>query len=197
MARTAREIVDTKTENGLILSNTNILPLAMINNWMDARLYGEWHNLEETDPLSLRMYYNSHRYGTGNVLLVSKVPEITEKTLALSGLFQGNPVISHARTPEGRKLLERNALLLNAFGANKSVALNQFEMGELELSTDKSSLIGTSIYYNSENENMLICLSTFKQPGTTVQLGSALNAVLGKASSILEIKNYDSKQSSF
>ena len=186
MARTAREIVDTKTENGLILSNTNILPLAMINNWMDARLYGEWHNLEETDPLSLRMYYNSHRYGTGNVLLVSKVPEITEKTLALSGLFQGNPVISHARTPEGRKLLERNALLLNAFGANKSVALNQFEMGELELSTDKSSLIGTSIYYNSENENMLICLSTFKQPGTTVQLGSALNAVLGKASSILE-----------
>ncbi len=197
MARTAREIVDTKTDNGLILSNTNILPLAMINNWMDARLYGEWHNLEETDPLSLRIYYNSHRYGTGNVLLVSKVPEITEKTLALSALFQGNPVISHARTPEGRKLLERNALLLNAFGANKSVALNQFEMGELNLSADLADRTGTSIYYNPENENLLICLSTFKQPASTVRLGSVLNAVLQKASTLLDLQNYNSKHPSF
>jgi len=185
MARIAREIVDTKTKDGFILSNTNILPLAMINNWMDARLYGEWGNLEETDPLALRIYYNAHRYGTGSVLLVSRVPKITERTLALSGLFQGNPVISHARTPEQRSLLERNALLLQAFGTNQSIALNKFEMGEILPSEGGAAVPGVSIYYRPDNGSLLICLSTFAQPASTVQLGPIMKIIISKISSHL------------
>ncbi len=197
MARIAREIVDTKTENGLILSNTNILPLAMINNWMDARLYGEWHNLEETDPLSLRIYYNSHRFGTGNVLLINKVPHISERTLSLSGLFQGNPVISHAHTSIERSLLERNALLLNAFGVNKSIALNKFEMEESGFFINNFNLAGTSIYHNIENKSVLICLSTFNKPDTTIDLGLILKQIFQKISSQLEIKNLSNDKSTY
>ncbi|HQH25133.1 MAG TPA: hypothetical protein PLM01_13730 [Bacteroidales bacterium] len=184
MARIAREIVDTKTKDGIILSNTNILPLAMVNNWMDARLYGEWHNLEETDPLALRIYYNAHRYGTGNVLYCQRVPAITGRTLALSGLFQGYPVISHARTPEQRGLLERNALLLHAFGANRSIALNKFEMGEVLPSDGGASVPGVSLYYRPDNGNLLICLSTFSQPASTVQLGPILKSIISRISGI-------------
>lgn len=178
MARIAREMVDTKTRNGFILSNTNILPLAMINNWMDARLYGEWHNLEDTDPLALRIYYNSHRYGTGNVLLVSNVPKITGRTLALSGLFQGNPVLNHARTPGERMILESNALLLNAFGANKSAALNKFETDEITGSYKETGLAGVSLFHNRENGDLLICLSSFSKTGTRVKLRPLLESII-------------------
>lgn len=178
MARIAREIVDTKTQNGFILSNTNILPLAMINNWMDARLYGEWHNLENTDPLALRIYYNAHRFGTGNVLLVNKVPKITERTLALSALFQGQPVINHARTSEERSILERNALFLNAFGANQAIALNKFEMEEAIPSQNEVNVPGVSIYYRPDNRDLLVCFSTFAQPASAVQLGPVLKNIV-------------------
>lgn len=197
MARIAREIVDTKTEKGLILSNTNILPLAMINNWMDARLYGEWHNLEDTDPLSLRIYYNSHRFGTGNVLLVNKVPSISDRTLALSALFQGNPVISHAHSSQERSLLERNALLINAFDVNKSIALNKFEMDDLELFQNNSNLAGTSIYYNTTNENLLICLSTFNKSDTSVDLQLVLNQIFSRISSQVRNKNLNTSKTNY
>jgi hypothetical protein len=197
MARIAREIVDTKTKNGFILSNTNILPLAMINNWMDARLYGEWHNLEDTDPLALRIYYNAHRYGTGNVLLVSNVPKITERTLALSGLFQGNPVISHARTPDERYILERNALFLNAFGANKSIALNKFEMDELLGSQEVTDLSGVSLLYNKESGDLLVCLSSFSKPGSKVKLGPILENIMTKTSNLPEFGDTILKQAPY
>jgi hypothetical protein len=179
MARIAREIVDTRTEHGFILSNTNILPLAMINNWMDARLYGEWGNLENTDPLSLRIYYNAHRYGTGNVLFMNRTP-ISERSLALSGLFQGYPVISHARTPEHRSLLERNALFLDAFGANQSVALNKFEIGDVLPQREGAGTPGVSAYIRPDNGACLICLSTFAQPACVVDLGPALKSIISK-----------------
>ncbi len=197
MARIAREIVDTKTRNGFILSNTNILPLAMINNWMDARLYGEWHNLEDTDPLALRIYYNSHRYGTGNVLLVSNVPKITERTLALSGLFQGNPVISHARTSDERHILERNALFLNAFGANKSIALNKFEMDELLGSQKVTDLAGVSLLFNKESGDLLVCLSSFSKPGSKVKLGPLLENIITKTSNLPEFGDTILKQAPY
>jgi len=188
MARIAREIVDTRTKDGIIYANTNILPLAMINNWIDARLYGEWGNLEETDPLSLRIYYNAHRYGTGNILLVSRVPKITERTVALSGLLQGYPYINNARTPVERSLLERNALLLQAFGANQSIALNKFEMDEVLPSKEGSVVPGVSIYFQPDNGSLLICLSTFVQPASTVQLGLILKSIIKKVSSHLGLE---------
>ena len=197
MARIAREIVDTKTENGLILANTNILPLAMINNWMDARLYGEWGNLEETDPLTLRIYYNAHRYGTGNVLLVRQVPKITERILALSALFQGYPVISHARTPEERSILERNAMFLNAFGANQSIALNKFEMGEAMLSQKESGIPGVSAYYRPDSGALLVCFSSFAQSASTVQLGPVLKSIMIEISKQLNLKDSMAKGSSY
>ncbi len=189
MARIAREIVDTKTQNGFILANTNILPLAMINNWMDARLYGEWHNLENTDPLALRIYYNSHRFGTGNVLLINNVPKITERTLALSALFQGCPVISHARTPEERSILERNALFLNAFGANQAIALNKFEMKEAFLPQNEANVPGVSIYYRPDNKELLVSFSTFAQPASVVQLGPVLKNIMTIIASHLNLKD--------
>lgn len=190
MVRIAREVVDTKTENGLILSNTNILPLAMINNWIDARLYGEWHNLVDTDPLSLRIYYNSHRYGTGNVLLVSKVPKITEQTLSLAGLFQGNPVISNARTLQERSLLERNALLLQAFGVNQSNALNKFEIGEIKFSLNEKNAPQVSLYYHPHNNEILIFFSSFRQTNLNFRLGYAMENILEKVSNYFKIENF-------
>lgn len=187
MARIARGIVDTKTKNGIILANTNILPLAMINNWMDARLYGEWHNLEKTDPLTLRIYYNSHRYGTGNVLLINQVPKVTERTLALSALFQGNPVISETRTPKERSILERNALFLNAFGANQSIALNKFEIGEVLASQKESNVPGVSAYYRPDTRDLLVCFSSFAKPASKVQLGSVLKSIMTEISKQLNL----------
>jgi hypothetical protein len=197
MARIARGVVDTKTEHGIILANTNILPLAMINNWMDARLYGEWHNLEQTDPLALRIYYNAHRYGTGNVLLINQVPKITERILALSALFQGNPVINHARTPEERSILERNALLLNAFGTNQSIAFNKFEMDKAIPSQKESVVPGVSAYYRPDTGALLVCFSSFAQSASTIQLGFILKGIIAEILKQLNLTDSVAKGSSF
>jgi hypothetical protein len=155
MARFAHGLVAQR--QGLIVANCNILPLAMLNNWFDVRLLGEWHNLEETEALATRIFHNAHRFGSGNLLLVSQIPRLTERTLALTATYQGPPVLSQARTPAERELLSRRARLLAAFGVHRAEARNAFELPALP------GLEGVqpSLYYRQDNGESLI---TFSRP---------------------------------
>ena len=183
MARFAYDLVRSSTQDGLIMANTNILPLAMINNWFHVRLYGEWHNLERTDPLALRIFYNSHRFGTGGVILVRRVPQITERTLALAALFQGCPVLSHARSESERAVLEQDALLKSAFGVEQAQALNHYETeaameAAFAPSAGEAALPGVSLYYHPDRHEMLAAVSTFGRGPVRVPLGRLLRGAL-------------------
>ncbi|HEX6970984.1 MAG TPA: hypothetical protein VF234_02050, partial [Limnochordia bacterium] len=173
MARCARTILHSQRPEGLILANTNILPLAMINNWFDARLYGEWHNLEETDPAFLRAFYNSRRLGTGSVLLVSRVPKITGRTIALAEVFQGTPVLTHARTPAERAVLDEHARLRAAFGVSEAVGWNHFELQE-PMAGVLPAEVRLSAFYHPGRREVLLALSQAAGPEVSVCLGSLL-----------------------
>lgn len=176
MARFARETVRAASPDGLILANTNILPLAMINNWIDARLYGEWHNLEETDSTALRVFYNARRFGTGSVLLVSQVPAITRRTVALAETFQGSPVLTHARSPAERTLLREHARLKADFGVDRAAGWNHFELQDalgdlLPLHTR------ASLFFHPERQDMLLALIN---AGTAGPLAIPLTQLLAR-----------------
>src|SRR5690606_36299841 len=79
MARYAADLV--RRRQGLIIVNTNILPLGMLNSSFDARLLGEWRDPEEADPLSQRVFYNAHRFGCANLLLTGKLRSNDERAL--------------------------------------------------------------------------------------------------------------------
>jgi hypothetical protein len=153
LARFANDLVAQR--DGLIVANCNILPLAMLNNWFDVRLLGEWGNLEEAEGLSARVFHNSHRFGSGNLLLVSQIPHLTERTLALTAAYQGPPVLSQARTPGERELLARRARLLASFGVDRATARNAFELPASEHLSD----LQPSLYTREDNGEFLMTLS--------------------------------------
>lgn len=164
LARFAHSLVAQR--DGIIVANCNILPLALLNNWFDVRLLGEWSNLEETEPLATRIFHNAHRFGSGNLLLVSQIPHLTERTLALIAAYQGFPVLSQARTPAERELLSRQARMLAAFGIDRAEARNTFELSPLP------GLEGVQpgLYYRPDNGESLITFSRTEPGSTTVPL---------------------------
>ncbi|MCC6444689.1 MAG: hypothetical protein IT210_14680 [Armatimonadetes bacterium] len=168
MARFAHRLVSER--NGLIVANCNIMPIAMLNNYFDVRLLGEWHNLEETESLTTRLFHNAHRYGSGNLLLVGNIPRLTEKTLALTEAYQGPQVMSHARTPEERDLLSRRARLLASFGIDRTEALNVFEIPPLP----GAEGVQPSLYRRPDSGETLLTLSR-PVPGDAAVSLSALS----------------------
>ena len=69
MAFYAYKVVKSKNPHYFILANTNIFPCAMLNNFVDIRLLGEWENVEQTSPLVKRIFYNAHRLGCNSLLI--------------------------------------------------------------------------------------------------------------------------------
>jgi len=156
MARYAADLV--RKRQGLIIANTNILPLGMLNSSFDARLLGEWRDPEEADPLSQRVFYNAHRFGCANLLLTGKLQSIDERALALTEAYQGTPVLSGGRTPDERDLLSRRARLLASFGVGAAHAENAFELPPLPGAPG----VRASIYRRHDRDE---CLVTLSNPG--------------------------------
>jgi hypothetical protein len=87
--------------------------------------------------------------------------------------------------------------MLNAFGANKAIALNRFEMGELNLPSENSPLPGVSVYYRPDNAEILVCLSAFNQRASKVQIQPVLMEVLKRVSLLLSTENFNYKQTPY
>lgn len=80
----ARDALVERMGQSLIIANTNILPLAMINHSIDVRLVGEGKNIEKTPEKVLRAFYDPLRFGTSQLVLVDSVETISRRTVAVS-----------------------------------------------------------------------------------------------------------------
>ena len=85
--------------NSLIVANTNILPLAMVNNWIDVRLVGEGRHIEQIGRKILRAFYNPARFGTSQLILVDQVEKLSPKTVAM-GIATTSALAVRKRSPQ-------------------------------------------------------------------------------------------------
>lgn len=172
MARFAAGLVAQR--EGLLVANCNILPLAMLNNWFDIRLLGEWADPEQTDPVAQRAFYHPHRFGAANLLLVGKVPVVDQRWLGFAAAFQGTPVLSGGRTPAERELLSRRARLLASFGTGKATARTAHELPALP----ELEGVSASLYFREDNGEALVTLSRAAAEPASISL-AVLPALCG------------------
>ncbi len=125
MARFAHQAVRARKADGLILSNTNVFPAAMVNNFLDVRLLGEWADIEKTDPNFVRVFHNAHRLGSNNLLLTGRIPRVTPRSVAFQFLSAG-PMVIRRRDQRERRLLLRYANALVSAGIRSARPITPF-----------------------------------------------------------------------
>ncbi len=130
----ARELLNQKRDEAIIVANTNILPLAMINNWIDVRLLGEWHNVEETEPKFLRAFYHPKRFRCNHLLLTGRVPRITARTVAMAVACDGSLTVRgrhHDRTRDELAVWDAYRQLMGDLVGSRPPDVSPFEARQI------------------------------------------------------------------
>ncbi|MFH1006886.1 MAG: hypothetical protein V1800_05195 [Candidatus Latescibacterota bacterium] len=74
----AREKIKTKCEDGILIGNTNVQPMAMISGLVDARMVRETRDLKKIDEMEANAFYNSHRLGIHSLMCPKRKEQIDE-----------------------------------------------------------------------------------------------------------------------
>ncbi|OGG50105.1 MAG: hypothetical protein A3F84_02660 [Candidatus Handelsmanbacteria bacterium RIFCSPLOWO2_12_FULL_64_10] len=127
MAMDAFRRVKAQGAGHFILSNTNLFAGAMINNFVDIRLPGEWGNIEETPPEVVRGYLNSRRLGCNSLMLGGRIPRFTLRSISLSLRCQSPMTGWRRRRPAERRLFMKYADILRCFGVSRAESLGAWE----------------------------------------------------------------------
>jgi hypothetical protein len=77
------------------------------------------------------------------------------------------------------------------------MALNKFEIGISGDFSKELKIRGSSIYFHPDDMEILICVSSFNQPQSTIQLGPAVINILERITSQLELKESLTKRSHY
>lgn len=132
MLEFARRSLIKKTGHSLIIANTNVLPLAMINNSLDVRLVGEGKNIETIPQSVLRAFYDPTRFGTSQLILVDSVESISSRTVAMALATTSTLAVrkrERARTPEELRHWESYRRCLDSFVDGANPTLTTYEVG--------------------------------------------------------------------
>ena len=155
MARFAHHAVRARKPDGFILSNTNVFPAAMVNNFLDVRLLGEWANIEETDPDFVRVFHNAHRLGSNNLLLTGRVRRVTPRSVAFQFLSAGSMVIRR-RDERERQLLLGYANALVSAGIRSAEPVTPFVSSEVVDVRPRDCAVGI---YRTASGDILLTLA--------------------------------------
>ncbi len=83
--------VKQRSQDSIVIANTDIMPLSMICSWLDARCSGKSSNIVNTDLLKKRLFHNSIRLGCNEL---TNFDEINQLVIANSILFMSSPIVS-------------------------------------------------------------------------------------------------------
>ena len=122
----AREQIKTKDKDGILIANTNILPMAMISGLVDVRLVGESKELECIGETEAKAFYNSYRLGINTLMWPNRVEKadtlhpVDERLIRLWLLYMAPFPLHTHRSEEEIALVRRCWDVLRFFGIGKA-----------------------------------------------------------------------------
>lgn len=146
-----------KSQDSIVIVNTDIMPLSTVCSWLDIRCSGNASSINKANLLEKKLFHNSFRLGCNGLI---NFDEINQLSIANSVLFMLSPMISD-------KNLEKSDLILQYWDILRFFGINRakFYFGFVDnpLAVSRSSDIFVNIF---KNESILLTLINISNEDT-------------------------------
>ncbi|MGB9597202.1 MAG: hypothetical protein ACPL7B_13055 [Candidatus Poribacteria bacterium] len=150
-----------KSQDLIVIANTDIMPLSTICSCLDVRCSGISSNINNASPIEKKLFYNSFRLGCNSLTNFDKINHLS---IANSILFLSPPIISDRNLDESSSISQYWDIL-RFFGINKAKLYLGFIDNPLAVS--KSSDIFVNIF---RNESLLLTLVNLSDNDTYTEI---------------------------
>lgn len=150
-----------KSQNSIVIANTDKMPLSTLCSWLDIRCSGNSSSINDASLIEKKLFHNSFRLGCNSLV---NFDEINQLSIANSILLMSLPMISDQNLEESNSILKYWDIL-RFFGINKAKLYLGFIDNPLAVSG--SSDIFVNIF---RNESLLLTLVNLSDRDTYTEI---------------------------